>query len=112
MTVGRYVYANRQMVKEDQARLSPFDRGFLWADGVYEITPCFNRRLIGWPTISKDSIVLCAMFGSIPEWTGRKWKRQRWPLLDANVSHREEESIYKVGHWVTRGMDNPSTAAS
>ena len=45
MAHERYVYLNGQMVEENQARLSPFDRGFLWGDGVYEITPCFNRRL-------------------------------------------------------------------
>jgi len=39
------VYLNGEIMEENRARVSPFDRGFLWGDGVYEITPCFNRRL-------------------------------------------------------------------
>ena len=39
------VYLNGKVIEESQARVSPFDRGFLWGDGVYEVTPCFNRRL-------------------------------------------------------------------
>ena len=44
MAQNLLVYLNGEIVEEDQARISPFDRGFLWGDGVYEITPCFNRR--------------------------------------------------------------------
>jgi branched-chain amino acid aminotransferase len=32
-------------------------------------------------------------------------------LLSVNLPHLAEESVYRVGHWVTRGMDTPSMAA-
>ena len=41
----RFVYLNGEIIEEKSARISPFDRGFLWGDGVYEVTPCFDGKL-------------------------------------------------------------------
>ena len=44
------VYLNGEFMDADQARISPLDRGFLFADGVYEVIPAFNGvlfRLVG-----------------------------------------------------------------
>ena len=45
MSLERYVYLNGEIIEESKALISPFDRGFLWGDGVYEVTPCFNGKL-------------------------------------------------------------------
>lgn len=37
-------YLNGQYLPFDQARISPFDRGFLYADGVYEVMPVYAGR--------------------------------------------------------------------
>ena len=42
----RTVYVNGDYLPEDQARVSVFDRGFLMADGVYEVTSVLDGRLI------------------------------------------------------------------
>jgi D-alanine transaminase len=42
----RTVYVNGDYVPEDQARVSVFDRGFLMADGVYEVTSVLDGKLI------------------------------------------------------------------
>jgi len=39
------VYLNGQFLDAEQARISPLDRGFLFADGVYEVVPGFNGVL-------------------------------------------------------------------
>jgi len=39
------VYLNGELVEESKARVSPFDRGFMMGDGVYEITGCFNGNM-------------------------------------------------------------------
>lgn len=44
--MGRIVYVNGEFVPEEAAKVSVFDRGFLFADGVYEVTPILNGRLI------------------------------------------------------------------
>ncbi len=38
-------YLNGSFVPLDQARISPLDRGFLFADAVYEVMPVYNHQL-------------------------------------------------------------------
>ena len=42
----RTVFVNGSYLPEDQAMVSVFDRGFLMADGVYEVTSVLNGKLI------------------------------------------------------------------
>jgi D-alanine transaminase len=42
----RTVYVNGDYLPEDQAKVSVFDRGFLFADGVYEVTSVLGGKLI------------------------------------------------------------------
>ena len=42
----RTVYVNAEYLPEDQATVSVFDRGFLMADGVYEVTSVLDGKLI------------------------------------------------------------------
>jgi D-alanine transaminase len=44
--MSRIVYVNGDYVPEAEARVSVFDRGFLMADGVYEVTSVLGGRLI------------------------------------------------------------------
>jgi len=42
----RTVYVNGEFVSEDKATISVFDRGFLFADGVYEVVSVLDGKLI------------------------------------------------------------------
>ncbi len=42
----RTVYVNGEYMPEDEAKVSIFDRGFLMADGVYEVTSVLDGKLI------------------------------------------------------------------
>ncbi len=44
--MSRIVYVNGEYVPEEEARISVFDRGFLMADGVYEVTSVLKGKLI------------------------------------------------------------------
>ena len=44
--MNRIVYVNGEYVPEAEAKVSVFDRGFLFADGVYEVTPVVNGKLV------------------------------------------------------------------
>ena len=44
--MSRIAYVNGHYLPEDQAKISIFDRGFLFADGVYEVTPVVNGKLV------------------------------------------------------------------
>ncbi len=44
--MSRIVYVNGEYVPEEEAKVSVFDRGFLMADAVYEVTSVLDGRLI------------------------------------------------------------------
>ncbi|MEM9395591.1 MAG: D-amino-acid transaminase [Pseudomonadota bacterium] len=44
--MSRIVYVNGDFVPEEEAKISVFDRGFLFADGVYEVTSVLDGKLI------------------------------------------------------------------
>jgi D-alanine transaminase len=44
--MSRIAYVNGSYVAEAEAKVSIFDRGFLFADGVYEVTPVVNGKLV------------------------------------------------------------------
>ncbi|MFT3988177.1 D-amino-acid transaminase [Aestuariivirga sp.] len=44
--MSRIVYVNGEFVPEEQGKISIFDRGFLFADGVYEVTAVVNGKLV------------------------------------------------------------------
>ncbi|MDF3054125.1 MAG: D-amino-acid transaminase [Gammaproteobacteria bacterium] len=43
----RIVYLNGEFLPVDQAKISVMDRGFLFADSVYEVVPFLDRHLVG-----------------------------------------------------------------
>ncbi len=44
--MSRTVYVNGAFLLEQDGKISIFDRGFLFADGVYEVTPVVNGKLV------------------------------------------------------------------
>ncbi|SPH24339.1 D-alanine aminotransferase [Defluviimonas aquaemixtae] len=44
--MSRIVYVNGEYVSEEEAKISVFDRGFLMADAVYEVTSVLDGKLI------------------------------------------------------------------
>jgi D-alanine transaminase len=44
--MSRIVYVNGDYLPEEEAKVSVFDRGFLMADGVYEVTSVLGGKLI------------------------------------------------------------------
>tara|TARA_R110000751_G_scaffold131275_1_gene233528 strand:- start:126361 stop:127227 length:867 start_codon:yes stop_codon:yes gene_type:complete len=47
--IMRTVYVNGEYVSEEDAKVSIFDRGFLFADGVYEVTSVLDGKLVDFP---------------------------------------------------------------
>ncbi|MGI9502516.1 MAG: D-amino-acid transaminase [Geminicoccaceae bacterium] len=44
--MSNIAYVNGDFVPEDQAKISIFDRGFLFGDGIYEVTPVIDGKLV------------------------------------------------------------------
>ena len=51
--MSRIAYVNGTYIDEANAKISIFDRGFLFADGVYEVTPIVNGKLIDYDAHSE-----------------------------------------------------------
>ena len=41
------VYLNGNYLPMSEARISPMDRGFLFGDGIYEVVPSYDGKLVG-----------------------------------------------------------------
>jgi D-alanine transaminase len=41
------VYLNGEYLPMEEAKISPMDRGFLFGDGIYEVIPSYDGRLVG-----------------------------------------------------------------
>jgi len=41
------VYLNGEYIPAEEATISPFDRGFLFGDGIYDALPSYNGKLVG-----------------------------------------------------------------
>ena len=44
----RIVYVNGKFLNESEAKVSVFDRGFLFADAVYEVTAIIDNKILEW----------------------------------------------------------------
>ena len=105
------IYLNGDILEESKARISPFDRGFLWGDGVYEITPCFSRNLY------RLSEHMNRLYRSLrymridPGMDMENMVKVTTDLLKMNSSRLQDNGLCRVGHWVTRGIDSLSMAA-
>ncbi len=47
--MSRIVYVNGDYLAEAEAKISIFDRGFLMADGVYEVSSVLDHKLVDYP---------------------------------------------------------------
>ncbi len=47
MTTMTTVYLNGDYLPMSEAHISPMDRGFLFGDGIYEVIPSYDGRLVG-----------------------------------------------------------------
>ena len=40
------VFVNGEFVPKDEAKVSAFDRGFVFGDGIYEVVPVINSKIV------------------------------------------------------------------
>ncbi len=93
------VYLNGQYLLPDQARVSVFDRGFIFGDGIYEVIPVFGGRLFRLAHhLSRLDASLAAIRLRIPH-TAQEWNSIFMRLLEKNG--KDDQSIYLQ---ITRGV--------
>lgn len=78
------VFLNGQYLPMDEVKISPMDRGFLFGDGVYEVIPSYNGRLVGFNAhIARLKSNLQAIMLKL-DWTAEKWLQIASKLLEVN----------------------------
>jgi len=93
-------YINGDFVPFDEARISPFDRGFLFGDGVYEVMPIYSGRPFRFQSHLERLERSCRELRMDNPLTADQWRRLVATLIERNGSG--DQYIY----WqVTRGAE-------
>ncbi|MBV8496691.1 MAG: D-amino acid aminotransferase [Gammaproteobacteria bacterium] len=99
-------YLNGVYLPLTEARISPLDRGFLYADGVYEVMPVYGGRPFRFPAHSERLTRSLAAIGMEDPHTRAEWRAILGELLARNGGG--EQYLY----WqVTRGAQFGRTHA-
>lgn len=94
------IHFNGRLVKPEDARISPFDRGFLLGDGIYEGLRSFRKVIVALDRHAER--MRRALAEARIDWDPRQMKRLSADLLAANGL--EDAFVY----WqVTRGVPRP-----
>jgi D-alanine transaminase len=94
-------YLNGDYMPLEQARISPMDRGFLFGDGIYEVIPSYNGKMVGFgPHISRMQDGLAAIEIKL-DWSAEQWRALCTSLLEKNGNGNLGIYLH-----VTRGADS------
>lgn len=93
------VYVDGNFVSPSEALISPFDRGFIFGDGVYEVIPVFSGHLFRLQHHLQRLDNSLAAIGLLNPLTALEWRRVLQRLVDDNGTG--DQSVYLQ---VTRGV--------
>lgn len=96
--MSRTVYLNGEYLPEAEAKVSIFDRGFVMADGVYEVTSVLQGKLLDFPGHLKRLSRSLAELGMGNPLSDEEWLAVHRKLVELNAI--DEGIIYLQ---VTRG---------
>lgn len=101
--MSRTVYVNGAFVPEEDAKVSIFDRGFVFADGIYEVTAVIDGKLIDCDAHMARLARSCAEIRlSLP------WARDELIALNGEMVKRNRLASGGVYLQVTRGAADRS----
>lgn len=93
------VYLNGEFLPPDQAKVSVFDRGFIFGDGVYEVIPVFGGRLFRLPHhLSRLEASLSAIRLRNPHST------EEWKAIFARLLADQTDGDQSIYLQITRGV--------
>jgi len=79
-------FLNGNFLPIEQAKISPLDRGFLFGDGIYEVVPSYQGKMVGFkPHMERMKHGLSAI--GIPlDWPQQQWSDLCHRLIEENGS--------------------------
>ena len=94
-------YLNGDYMPLEEARISPMDRGFLFGDGIYEVIPSYEGKMVGFgPHIARMKDGLGAIEIKL-DWTDEQWRELCTSLLEKNGNGNLGIYLH-----ITRGADS------
>ena len=67
-------FLNDSYMPIGEAKISPLDRGFLFGDGIYEVIPSYEGKLLGFTGHIDRMLDGLAGIGLVLDWTHDQWK--------------------------------------
>jgi len=95
------VYLNGEYMPAEAARISPFDRGFLYGDGIYEVTPSYSGRMVGFDLHLQRMKNGLREIGIDPEFRSD----EQWRALAEGLMERNGKGNLGVYFQVSRGNE-------
>jgi len=96
-----WTYLNKDFITREEVKISPFDRGFLFGDGVYEVVPVYERKAF----LLEEHI---ARLGRSLVLTGIK-RPKKWNKIPEIIDNLVERNLFdnqSVYLQITRGEDS------
>ena len=96
-----WTYLNKDFISREEVKISPFDRGFLFGDGVYEVIPIYERKAF----LLEEHI---ARLGRSLVLTGIK-RPKKWNKIPEIIDNLVERNLFEnqsVYLQITRGEDS------
>ena len=95
------VYLNGDYMPMNEAKISPMDRGFLFGDGIYEVIPSYDGKLVGFgPHLDRMQDGLDAIEIRL------KVDREEWWQISQELIKRNGGGNLGIYFHVSRGADS------
>ena len=95
------VYLNGDYMPMSEARISPMDRGFLFGDGIYEVVPSYDGRVVGFaPHMARMQDGLDAIEIQL------QVDHEQWRAIAAELIERNGGGNLGIYYHVSRGADS------
>ena len=94
-------YLNGDYMPLEEARISPMDRGFLFGDGIYEVIPSYDGKMVGFgPHIARMQDGLATIEINLD------WDDEKWGALCTSLLEKNGNGNLGIYLHVTRGADS------
>ncbi len=95
------VFLNDSYLPMEEARISPMDRGFLFGDGIYEVIPSYDGRIVGFSLHIQRMCNGLQEIGIELDWSVDQWRS----ICDSLIAKNGGGNLGLYLH-VSRGTDS------
>ena len=94
-------FLNDSYMPITEAKISPMDRGFLFGDGIYEVIPSYEGKLLGF-----NGHITRMQEGLAGIGLGLQWTHEDWETLCTKLASENGSGNLGIYLQVSRGADS------